>query len=83
MRIPRTLAILVALHGMANWPAIPVYAGDSAPKPEELVARHLDSIGSADARAAVETRRPGRRARRQWSYAFGSRSACLRRLVLE
>lgn len=41
---------------LTNWPAAPVFAGDSAPKPEELVARHLNSIGSADARAAVKDR---------------------------
>ncbi|MBZ5548067.1 MAG: hypothetical protein LAO22_08950 [Acidobacteriia bacterium] len=32
------------------------YAGDSAPKAAELVARHLDAIGSADARSAAKTR---------------------------
>jgi hypothetical protein len=48
MRSARTLTILVVLLVLTNWPAVPVYAGDSAPKPEGLVARHLDSIGSAD-----------------------------------
>lgn len=56
MRSARTLTILVVLLVLTNWPAVPVYAGDSAPKPEELVARHLDSIGSADVRMAVKDR---------------------------
>jgi hypothetical protein len=52
----RTLTILGVLLVLTNGPAVPVYAADSAPRPEELVARHLDAIGSADARAAVKDR---------------------------
>jgi len=51
-----TSTIFVTLLVLASWPEIPVYAGDSVPKPEELVARHLDSIGSAEARAVVKDR---------------------------
>ncbi len=39
--------------------SIPIFgapAGDDKLKPEDLVARHLDAIGSAEARAAVKTR---------------------------
>ncbi len=47
---------LLVLLGLANFPVAPAYAGDSAPKPEELVTHHLDSIGSAEARAAAKDR---------------------------
>jgi len=56
MRSARTLTILAVLLGFTNWSAMHLYAGDSVPKPEELLARHLDSIGSAEARATVKDR---------------------------
>jgi hypothetical protein len=56
MRATRVLMILAVFLGLTGWPTVPVNAGDSAPKLEELVAHHLDSIGSADARAAVKDR---------------------------
>ena len=56
MRSARTLTVLGVLLGLANRPAMPVYAGDSGPKPEELVTRHLDAIGSADARTTIKDR---------------------------
>lgn len=52
-RLASAAAIFVVL---ASWPAVPVYGGDSAMKPEDLVARHLDSVGSKEARAAAKTR---------------------------
>ena len=56
MRSVRAVAFLVVLVGLMKWPVTPVYAGDPVPKAEELVAHHLDSIGSADVRAAVKDR---------------------------
>jgi hypothetical protein len=48
-----SLAWLVLL---ANVPANRCYASDTAPKADELLARHLDSIGPASARSGVKTR---------------------------
>ena len=42
------------LLGSASWNVC--YASDTAPKTDELLARHLDSIGPASARSAVKTR---------------------------
>jgi hypothetical protein len=52
-RILQSIAVLVALM---NWSTAPLYGGDSAMNPEDLVARHLDAIGSKEARAAAKTR---------------------------
>src|SRR6266576_544751 len=47
------LLVLVVLHLLtSNF----LYAADSSIKAEELVTRHLDAIGAADARAAAKTR---------------------------
>jgi hypothetical protein len=52
-RVASALAFFVAL---TIWLAVPLYGGDSAMKPEDLVARHLDALGSKEARAAAKTR---------------------------
>jgi hypothetical protein len=46
-------AIFVVL---TNLPAAPLYGGEPAMKPEDLVARHLEALGSAEARGAAKTR---------------------------
>src|ERR1700693_3670190 len=55
MRYARALPALAFFVAVTNWCAVPLYGGD-AMKPEELVARHLDSLGSKEARAAAKTR---------------------------
>jgi hypothetical protein len=56
MRVARALSVLAFLMAFTNWGAVPLYGGDASMKPEELVARHLDSVGSKEARAAAKTR---------------------------
>jgi hypothetical protein len=56
MRCARALSVLAFFVALTNWCAVPLYGGDAAMKPEELVARHLDSLGSKEARAAAKTR---------------------------
>jgi hypothetical protein len=56
MRWSGAATILMIFLGLTNWPVAPAFAADAAPKPEELLVRHLDSIGSAEARAAVKDR---------------------------
>jgi len=55
MRCARALPALAFFVAVTNWCPIPLYASD-AMKPEELVARHVDSLGSKEARAAAKTR---------------------------
>ena len=49
---PRFAAALIIFTALT----LPAHAGDSQPKPEEIVAKHLDAIGTAAARAAVKDR---------------------------
>jgi hypothetical protein len=56
MRRARAATMFMIFLGLTSWPLASMFAGDIAPKPEELLARHLDSIGSAAARAAVKDR---------------------------
>lgn len=56
MRGARTLQAGAVLVALMNWSAAPLYGGDAAMKPEDLVAQHLDAIGSKEARAAAKTR---------------------------
>ena len=56
MRAARALSALAFFVAFTNWGAVPLYGGDASMKPEELVARHLDSVGSKEARAAAKTR---------------------------
>lgn len=56
MRAGRLAAGLVWLALLGNAPSNLCYAGDTTPKADELLARHLDSIGSASARSAAKTR---------------------------
>jgi hypothetical protein len=56
MRCARALSALAFFVALTSWCAVPLYGGDAAMKPEELVARHLDSLGSKEARAAAKTR---------------------------
>jgi len=55
MRKAAFLAVLVILS-LSFGPVSPAFGGDAAMKPEELVAKHLDSIGTAEVRAAAKTR---------------------------
>jgi hypothetical protein len=55
MRGARTLQTLVVFVAIMISLAAPLYGGDSM-KPEDLVAKHLDAIGSKEARAAAKTR---------------------------
>ena len=52
----RVLSALAFFVTLTNWSAIPLYGGDAAMKPEELVARHLDAVGTKEARASAKTR---------------------------
>src|SRR6266850_995941 len=56
MQRPRMLMVLLLVPVLMRWPAPPAYASDSTIKPEELLAHHLESIGSAEARASAKTR---------------------------
>lgn len=56
MRISTMPSALAFLLVLMNGVAVPLYGGDSAIKPEDLVARHLDALGSKEARAAAKTR---------------------------
>lgn len=56
MRVARALSALAFFAAFTNWWAVPLYGGDPSMKAEELVARHLDSVGSKEARAAAKTR---------------------------
>ena len=53
MRGTRIIAALAIFWALANTPS---FAGDSSLKPEEIVARHLDAIGSSTVRAAAKDR---------------------------
>jgi len=55
MRCARALPALAFFVAVTNWCAVPLYGGD-AMKPEELITRHLDSLGSKEARTAAKTR---------------------------
>lgn len=55
MRRARVWSALTVFVALMNWSAVPLYAGDSM-KADDLVARHLDAIGSKEARAAAKTR---------------------------
>jgi len=50
------MAALLALVVPLLLPSTFLYAADSSIKAEELVTKHVDAIGSADARAAAKTR---------------------------
>jgi hypothetical protein len=56
MRSARVLSALASFAALTIGLAVPLYGGDSAMKPEDLVARHLDALGSKEARAAAKTR---------------------------
>lgn len=53
MRISRTLFSILVLILLSSL-ALPSYAADM--KPEEIVTKHLDSVGTAQARAAAKSR---------------------------
>lgn len=55
MRNLRAFAILVFLFTVVCSSVIAVYAGDTSLNPEDLVAKNLDAIGSAQARAAAKS----------------------------
>src|SRR5712692_3921556 len=56
MRCAHTLVAVTILVALTNWPAVPLYGGEPAMKPEDLVTRHLEALGSAEARVAAKTR---------------------------
>jgi hypothetical protein len=56
MRSARTLQALAVFGALMTASAAPLYGGDASMNPEDLVARHLDAIGSKEARAAAKTR---------------------------
>ena len=56
MRRANRYLVLSALVFLANWRAVPLYGGELAMSAEELVARHLNALGSAEVRAAAKTR---------------------------
>jgi hypothetical protein len=56
MRVGRWISFLAVLVASSVCTRVPLYAADPALKPEELVAKHLDSIGAAAARAGAKTR---------------------------
>ena len=51
--LPAGLSSLVLVYATLGWPMV---SSASDMKPEDLVVRHLDSMGTAEARAAVKTR---------------------------
>jgi len=56
MRRANRYLVLSAFVVLANWRAVPLYGGEPAMSAEELVARHLNALGSAEVRAAAKTR---------------------------
>jgi len=53
---PRVLSFLTAFMVAVSCFVVPLYCGEPAITPDDLVAKHLDAIGSKDARAAAKTR---------------------------
>jgi len=51
----RRLVLAIALV-LTNWPVVPLRAQDAALKPDDLLTRHLDSIGPLAARSATKSR---------------------------
>jgi hypothetical protein len=56
MRHVNTFIAVTVFVVITSWPAVPLYGGEPALRPEDLVAQHLASLGSAEARAAAKTR---------------------------
>lgn len=56
MRSARVLSVVRVLAVLASCSAVSLYGGDAVMNPEDLVARHLDALGSKEARAAAKTR---------------------------
>jgi len=52
----KTLSSFAVLAFVISLFAIPLYSGEPAISTDDLVAKHLDAIGSKDARAAAKTR---------------------------
>lgn len=52
----RVLSLLGILAVLSGYSTIPLYCGEPAVSPEDMVAKNLDAIGSKDARAAAKTR---------------------------
>src|SRR6478609_12211502 len=56
MRNSRASVISLFLLAFASASASCVYAADASLKAEDLLSKHLDAIGSAEARASAKTR---------------------------
>jgi hypothetical protein len=56
MRRANFLLTFFAFAFLATWLATPLYGGEPAMTAEDLVAKHLNGLGSAEARGAAKTR---------------------------
>src|SRR5436305_1540727 len=56
MRNSRVPAVILLLFAFAGESGTSVYAADASLKTEDLLSKHLDAIGSVEARASAKTR---------------------------
>lgn len=56
MRNAKVLTVLAVVAVLTSWLSVPLYGGEPTMSQDELVAKHLDALGTKEARAAAKTR---------------------------